>query len=112
MDVTCHWQDSLLRYGAQGAWLRESVASLCRRLANSIVTWSEVRGLVASHLIALDKCPGVRPIGVGKTLRRIIGKVMCSVSHLDIEEVAGVSQLCAGTKAGIEHAVHAMHELF
>ena len=92
--------------------LHESVASLCRRLANSIVPWSNVRGLVASRLIALDKCPGVRPIGVGETLRRIVGKIVFSVCHLDIEEVAGVSQLCAGTKAGIEGAVHALNELF
>ena len=108
----CHWQDSLLHYGAHSVRLRESVASLCRRLANSIVPWSDVRGLVASHLIALDKCPGVRPVGVGKTLQRIVGKVVCSVCRLDIEEVAGVSQLCAGTKAGTEGAVHALNELF
>ena len=74
--------------------------------------WSNVRGLVASRLIALDKCPGVRPIGVGETLRRIVGKVVCSVCRLDIEEVVGVSQLCAGTKAGIEGAVHVLNELF
>ena len=34
-----------------------------------------VAPLLASRLIAIDKCPGVRPIGVGETSRRIIGKL-------------------------------------
>ena len=103
------WHDSLLCYGAHSVWLR---ASLCRRLANSIVPWSDVRGLVASRLIALDKCPRVRPVGVGETLQRIVCKVVCSACRLDIWEVVDVSQLCAGTKARIEGAIHGMNELF
>ena len=31
-------------------------------LANTIVPWDQVRILVSNHLIALDKCPGVRPV--------------------------------------------------
>ena len=33
-------------------------------------------------------------------------------TRLDVEEVCGVSQLCAGIGAGIEGAVHALNELF
>ena len=42
-----------------------------------------------SRLIALDKCPGVRPIGVVETLRRIIGKAVCLATRLDAALVCG-----------------------
>ena len=107
-----HWRDVLLRYGTSSAHLRDSVAGLCRRLCNSIVPWDSVRALVASRLIALDKCPGVRLIGIGETLRRIIGKAVCLATRLDATLVCGSDQLCAGLQAGIEGAIHGMNELF
>ena len=89
-----HWRDVLLRYGTSSAHLCDSVAGLCRHLCNSIVPWDSVRALVASCLIALDKCPGVRLIGIGETLRRIIGKAVCLATRLDATLVCGSDQLC------------------
>ena len=107
-----HWQDSLLRYGAHSERLRESVACLCCRLANSIVPWADIRGLIANSLIALDKYPGVHSVGIGEALWRVVSKAICLVTRFDAEEVCVVTQLCALTSAGIEGAVHALNELF
>ena len=68
--------------------------------------------LLACRLIALDKCPGVRPIGICETARRIISKAVLTVTKSDIQEAAGSLQLCAGQISGMEAAVHAIKESF
>ena len=67
---------------------------------------------MASRLVALNKNPGVRPIGVGETLHRIISKAICLVTRCDVETLCGTDQLSAGTKLGVEGAIHAMDDLF
>ena len=72
----------------------------------------------ACRLIPLDKgmtkdgTPGVRPIGIGEMLRRLIGKLLIHVIKKDITTSAGPLQTCSGLKAGIEAAIHAMRGLF
>ncbi len=61
---------------------------------------------MACRLIAFDKKPGVRPIGIGDTSRRIIAKAILRVTRQDIQE------LCAGQISGTEAAVHAARTLF
>ena len=68
--------------------------------------------ILASRLIPLDKNPGVRPIGIGEILRRIIGKCVTWNIKKDIESSAGGLQTCAGHKAGIEAAIHAIHDIY
>ena len=108
------WQSLLLGYGAHSERLRDAVAELtiARRLANNIVEWDDISTLMASRLLALDKCPGVSPIGIGEVLRRILGKVMALATGMDVEKLCGTDQLCSGLKAGIEGAVYTMRELF
>ena len=55
---------------------------------------------------ALDKCPGIRPIGICETPRRIIAKVVLLAIKGDLQEATGSLQLCAGQISGIEAAVH------
>lgn len=92
--------------------LCQSLALLARRLCVSFVDPKGLSSLLACRLIALDKCPGVRPIGICETARRIISKAVLSVVKGDLQEAAGSLQLCAGQISGIEAAVHAMKEAF
>ena len=68
--------------------------------------------LLACRLIPLDKSPGLRPIGIGEVLRRIIGKSVMSIIRDDVGIAAGSLQLCAGQPSGCEAAVHAVREIF
>ena len=106
-----HWKDFLLHYGAHCAKLRDALAELARRLANSIVEWSDINALMSSHLVALDKCPGTRPIAIGEIPRCILCKAMAMATCDDITDLCEVDQLCSGLKGGIEGAVHTMREL-
>ncbi len=92
--------------------LCNSVAMVARRICTTLVDPKGISPLIACRLIALDKCPGVRPIGIGETARRIIGKAILHIVRDDIQEAAGVTQLCAGQKSGSEAAVHAIRKIF
>ena len=63
-------------------------------------------------MIALDKCPGVRPIGIGETVRCITAKAVLSVIKEDIRQATGSLQLCAGHLSGCEAAVHSVQKTF
>uniref|UniRef100_A0A1X7T952 Reverse transcriptase domain-containing protein n=1 Tax=Amphimedon queenslandica TaxID=400682 RepID=A0A1X7T952_AMPQE len=94
------------------ARLQDAVAGLTRHLAYSLVEWNSVQALLVNRLTALDKCPGIRPIGVGETLRRIMDKTVCVLTRDDAESVCGVSQLCAGLQSGIEGAIATARDMF
>ena len=92
--------------------LCQSLALTAKRLCTEFVDPVSIAPLMACRLIALDKNPGVRPIGIGDTARRIIAKAILNITRQDIQEVAGSVQLCAGQISGIEAAVHAVRTLF
>ena len=106
------WQRLCCSFKGASADLCTALALVARRLATEHVDPAGLSALVASRLIALDKCPGVRPIGVGEVSRRIIAKAILQVVGNDVREVTGAQQLCAGQPAGAEAAVHAITELF
>ena len=44
------------------------------------VNHAELTSFIACRLVALDKCPGVWPIGIGDLMSRIAGKAILSVT--------------------------------
>ena len=71
-----------------------------------------MRALVSGRLIALDQCPGVRPIGIGECLRRITCKSVAEFTKIDLEETCSTDHLAYGLKAGVEGAIHALSDFF
>ena len=104
-----HWQCFLLHYGAHSSRLRGAVAM---HLANGVIDWTDIRALMANRLIALDKCPGVRPIGIGECLCRGLGHVLALVTGQEAQSACGVDQLACGMQSGIKGVVHTMPALF
>jgi len=84
---------------------------LARHLINGTIEWKSIHALMPSHLIALDKSPGVHPIGIGKALQQILCKIVAFATCTNLEKVCGVTQLCSGLQAGMEGAIYAVHEL-
>ena len=104
------WHKMVTGYKDSSASLCNAVALLARRLATEHVDPSGLEALLANRGIAIDKCPGLRPVGVGEIARRIIGKAIMSVSGEKVQEAVGSLQLCGGQPAGIEAAIHAMRD--
>ena len=92
--------------------LCNAIASLARRLAMKFVDPLGLHAFTACRLIPLNKNPGVRPISIAETLRRITAKAILAVVKQDVQTAAGSLQVCAGQEGGCEAAVHAMRQVF
>ena len=88
--------------------LTNALASVARRLVTEYVDPQGLEALLANRGIAIDKCPGLRPVGVGEMARRIIGKAVMAVTGEKVRESVGALQLCAGHPVGVESAIHGM----
>ena len=56
----------LLKFGKNSQVLWEEMASWVEWLGNDSPPWAAYRALMACRLVALDKQPGVRPLGIGE----------------------------------------------
>ena len=91
---------------AASSTLCNAVAKVALRLSTECVDPDGLEALLANRGIALDKNPGLRPVGVGEMVRRVIGKA--SVTGVEVQKSVGALQLCAGQPAGVKSAIHAM----
>ena len=64
------------------------------------------------RLIALDKQPGVRPVGVGETWQSLFSKIVLKVTGPEATMACRDDQLCAGLKVGIDGTIHRIQSLW
>ena len=70
-------------------------------MANRRPPWAAYRALMLGRPIGLDKCPGVWPVGVVDTWRRMLEKCVLAVAGAESEEACGMEQLLCGLEIGI-----------
>ena len=101
VDSEC-WQHILCccAFSKSQELVAEAIARLARRVCTEDVDFKSIAVLTAGRLVPLDKCPGLRPIGIGEILRRIIGKCVMMVLKKDVQKDAGPLQTCAGHEGG------------
>lgn len=74
-DAHC-WRRQCTSFGNACDDLCRSLALVARRLCSSHVHPDGISALLSCRLIALEKNPGVRPIGISEIPRRIIAKAV------------------------------------
>jgi hypothetical protein len=83
-------QQWLLCYGKASRILPQATAELVIWLANTFPPWAAYQALsMAGRLVPLDKCPGVRPIGIGKTWQHLAAKATLLSSGSCAKELCG-----------------------
>ena len=94
-------------FGNASLQLCQAVADVAKVLCSEDANPDCLTAFIACRLILPDKGdkkegkPGVRPIGVGEVLRRLIGKLIIGVIKEDIITAAGPSQTCSGLKQAL-----------
>ena len=99
-----------LGFGMISELLRSEIAMMTTWIANRNPPWAAYRALMACRLVALDKQPGTRPLGIGESIRRLMAKCVLKCVGDRATDACGNYNLCAGLKAGIEGAVHVIRE--
>ena len=70
--------------------------------------WAAYRALMSGRMIALEKSPGIRPVGIGDTWRRLLAKCLLRVLGKEAKAFCRTEQLAGRVEAGIEGAIHAV----
>ena len=98
----------LFRFGPESKRLMDELAAWTVWLSAESPPWAAYRAMMANRLIAIDKQPGVRPVGCGEVFRRLWAKALIVECGDEATEACGRINLCAGLSAGIEGAFHAL----
>ena len=87
MDLVA-WKQACCSLGRFSVDLCAAISVVAKKICSTITNPTSLSALLACRLISLDKCPDVRPIGVGEVLRRIISKAVLQIVAPDVKLVA------------------------
>ena len=73
---TAAWKHLCSSFSSFSSDVCDAMASITRRICSSYEDASGLTVITACRLIAIDKCPGVRPIGIGDTAHCIISRAI------------------------------------
>ena len=104
------WRRLCTAFRSASNSLCQSLAEVAKRLCTSFIDSQGLAPQLACRLIALDKCPGVCPISIGDTARRIITKAVLTIIRDDILDATSSIQLCAGQISGCEAAIYSVRK--
>ena len=103
---TVELRNWILRFGCVSEDPRVVVARLADWMANFSPPGATYLTLMKFCLLALDKRPGVRPVGIGEKLRRDLAKLVMIAAGGQAKTVCDNLQLCEGLQVGIEDTTH------
>jgi hypothetical protein len=98
----------LLRHGDHSGRLRDAMATWVDWLSNGSPPYAAYRAVNTVRTVALDKTPGVRPLGVGESWMRLWSDCSHTKTKVAATNACGNTQLCAGLRSGIEANLHAV----
>ena len=107
-----HWKRCAASFRGASSDLVQAKAEKARLMCTEYHDPSTLVAYLNNRLVALDKNPGVRPVGIGEVERRAIGKAVLHVLSQEVKDAAGVDNMCTGQFAACEAIVHAMKSAF
>jgi hypothetical protein len=102
----------LLRHGDHSGRLRDAMATWVDWLSNGSPPYAAYRAVNMVRTVALDKSPGVRPLGIGESWMRLWSDCSHTKTKVAATNACGNTQLCAGLRSGIEANLHAVQAIW
>jgi hypothetical protein len=101
---------TVLWFGGTSQQLHKAVTEFTDWLTNRSPPWTVYyRALQAGRLMTLDKCPGVRPAGIGESwiMWIMLKWGVLLVTRGKAKEICDMNQLCVALESGIKGSIQA-----
>jgi len=98
----------LLLHRDHSGCLHEAMAAWVDWISNGSPPYAAYRAMNTLRTVALDKTPGVRPLGVGESWMRLWSDCSHTKMKVAATNACGNTQLCASLRSGIKANLHAI----